>query len=335
VIRIVLIFIIIGSGNILLAQDIHFTQFDKSPLMLNPSLTGNFDGDWRYVVNQRSQWRSVSRSYNTIAISVENKQEQLLPNLYYGVNYINDVAGDGDYRTHELNVSATYNLYLSKDSSQRLTPSIQIGMNHKSIDFEAFKYDLQFNGFKYDENLPSNEAFLQERYSNFNLAFGLGFFKKFKKKGQVEAGFSIFNIVNKKETFMGNFTIKRDRRIAFHSKLIYPINFEWDVLPGLLYLNQGKYQELDLGANIRYVLKKNKGEFIAPYVGLWFRSKDAINIVAGMYYNNWIAGISYDVNISELSPASNIRGGLEFSFQYIVSIFKPENIQYRICPDYL
>ncbi|MCI5059058.1 MAG: hypothetical protein MRY83_23295, partial [Flavobacteriales bacterium] len=28
------------------AQDIHFSQFNNSPLSLNPAETGNFKGDW-------------------------------------------------------------------------------------------------------------------------------------------------------------------------------------------------------------------------------------------------------------------------------------------------
>ncbi len=323
------------SGQYLLGQDIHFTQFDKSPLMLNPSLAGNFDGDWRYTFNQRSQWRSVSRSYNTFGFSVENNQELLLPNLLYGVNYMNDVAGDGDYRTHELNFSNAYKVYTSTDSSSVLVPSVQVGINHKIIDFDAFKYDLQFNGYKYDENLPSNETFLNENYTNINLAFGLGYFKNFSNKSRLEIGGALFNVMQKTETFMGNFSIKRDRRLAFHGKFIYPTESDWDLMPGILFQTQGSYRELIFGGNFRKVNVQSNGEYIAPYAGLWFRNRDAINLVAGLYYNNWVGGISYDINISQLSPASNVRGGLEFSLQYIVNIFKPKNIQYRMCPDYL
>ena len=130
-----------------IGQDVHFTQFDKNPLMLNPGLTGNFEGDWRYSVNQRSQWRSVSRSFNTLALSAENKQGIILPNLYHGVNYMNDVAGDGDYRTHELNISNAYSIYLNEDSSQVLIPAVQFGINHKRRVLNGFKYYFNFYGF--------------------------------------------------------------------------------------------------------------------------------------------------------------------------------------------
>jgi len=321
--------------NFTFGQDIHFSQFDKSPLQLNPALTGNYNGDWRFSANQRSQWRSVSRSFNTVQFSVENSEERLMPNLYHGFNYMNDVAGDGNYRTHELNISNAYKLFLNQDSSKTLTAGIQIGINNKSIDFNAFKYDLQFNGYKYDKNLPNNENFIEDRYTNFNLGLGLFYVQKLKSKGIIETGASVFNLVSQNHSFFGNKSIIRDRRFVVHGRLTYPIKRDWDIMPGFLFQTQGVYRELNLGSNIRYIQNDKKGEYVAPYAGIWFRTKDAINLVAGLYYNNWIAGVSYDINISELSPASHVRGGLEFSFQYILKFFKPKQAQYRICPNYL
>jgi len=41
------------------AQDIHYSQFDRSPLNINPALTGLFKGDLRFIGNYRSQWNRV------------------------------------------------------------------------------------------------------------------------------------------------------------------------------------------------------------------------------------------------------------------------------------
>lgn len=325
----------IGSLYTGMGQDIHFSQFYRSPLMLNPALTGDYKGDWRFTGNQRSQWRAVSRAYNTFGFSVENNEGKIKPNLFYGLNYMNDVAGDGNYRTHELNVSVAQQFLFKSVTAQKITVGAQFGINHKAIDFNAFQYDLQFNGYKYDPNLPSNEIFSNQRYTNVNSSLGVFYARAFKSELKIETGVAAFNLIGQKQGFLGNPSIVRDRRFVVHANAVYPINFQWDLMPGLLFQTQGVYRELNLGANIRYVQLDKKGEYIAPYAGVWFRAKDAVNIVAGLYYNNWIAGISYDVNISALSPASNVRGGLELSFQYILDIFKPKNIQYRICPDFL
>lgn len=316
-------------------QDIHFSQFDKTPTNLNPALTGSFNGDWRFSANQRSQWRSVSRSFNTFGFGIENNEELLNENLFHGINYLNDVAGDGDYRTHDFNITNAYRLNLGLDSSKVLTIGGQIGVNHKAIDYNAFKYDVQFNGYKYDYTLPNNETFLNERYTNINIGLGVAYHQTINIKMSLETGFAVFNIVRQQQKLVGETGVIRDRRFSFHANIIHKIDREWYLMPGVLFQKQGVYHELVFGSNIKYVQKDKRSEYIAPYGGVWLRANDAINIVAGLYYNNWVMGISYDINVSELSPASNVRGGLEFSFQYILSIFKPKLSQYRTCPDYL
>jgi hypothetical protein len=61
------------------AQDIHFSQFDQSPFNINPALTGAFDGAFRFIGNQRSQWRSVTVPYRTTGLAVDARNPQGLP----------------------------------------------------------------------------------------------------------------------------------------------------------------------------------------------------------------------------------------------------------------
>jgi len=306
-----------------------------NPIYLNPALTGNFNGDWRFTGNQKSQWGSVSRPYNTFALSVENKEQILIPNLYFALNMYNDVAGDGNFRTNEFNFTTAYQYFVSSDSVHSVTAALQLGFNNKNINFSLLSFDNQFNGYKYDPSLPTNESFLIAKFTNFNLASGIVYKYQPENRKEIVAGLGFFNMTTPKQSFFGNTAILRDRRLVFHAKGIYKLNYEWDLQPGFFTQFQGKYKEIVFGSNVRYIYKDRKGEFIAPYAGLWFRNRDALNLIVGAYYNNWIAGISYDINVSKLVPASNVRGGLEFSVQYIMHVFKPKKIQHRICPDYI
>ncbi|MBD3638434.1 MAG: PorP/SprF family type IX secretion system membrane protein [Crocinitomicaceae bacterium] len=317
------------------AQDVHFSQFYMNPVYLNPALTGNHDCDYRFSANQRTQWKSVSRPYNTFALSAENKSGWILPNLYHAVNLFHDVAGDGDFRTLEFNISSAYQIYLDHDSVHSVTPGIQIGVNHRSIDFTALSWDNQYNGYYYDAGLGSGENFGVSRRTGFNAAVGAIYAWRPEYRKEIVAGVGWFNIPQMKQSFYGDDLIKRDMRFVIHAKGVWPLNFEWDLQPGIMTQFQGKYKEIIFGANARYLIIDKRGEFIAPYAGVWMRNKDAAYLTAGIYYNRWTAGISYDINFSKLVPASNLRGGLEFSVQYILCIFKPKQITHRICPDYL
>lgn len=317
------------------SQDIHFSQFYMNPVFLNPGLTGNFEGDWRFSANQRSQWRSVSRPYNTIAIAAENNEGLLLPNMAHGVNLFHDAAGDGNYRTIEFSISTAYKFYLDRDSIHSLTPGVQLGVNHRNINFSNFNFDSQFNGYYYDATLPTGESFEASRRTGLLANIGASYAYRPEYRKEIVAGIGWFNIPQNKQSFYGDDLIKRDRRVAIHAKATWKLNFEWDVQPGIFMQFQGKYKEIIAGGNARMILKDKRGEFFAPYAGVWWRNQDAAYLTAGAYYNNWIAGVSYDLNFSKLFPASKIRGGLEFSVQYILHLFKPKIITHRMCPDYL
>jgi len=329
----VLFLLVIGFR--VMSQDIHFSQFYMNPIFLNPALTGNFNGDLRFTGNQRTQWRSVSRPYNTIALSAETREGFILPDMYHAVNLFHDVSGDGNYRTIEFNLSSSYRLFIDNDSLHSITPGIQLGVNHRNIDFSKLMFDNQFNGYYYDPTLPNQENFGSANRTGLNFNLGLMYAYRPAYRKEVVAGIGWFNIPQMKQSLYGNDLIKRDRRVAVHIKANYDLNFQWDIQPGIFMQFQGTYKEIIFGTNARYVMKDKKGEYIAPYGGVWFRNRDAAYLVVGMYYNNWIAGVSYDFNVSKLLPASNVRGGLEFSVQYIIHLFKPKEISHRICPDYL
>ena len=62
------IFLVLGFFTIK-AQDIHFSLWDMSPLNLNPAMTGQFDGDYRFNGNHRNQWSSVTVPFTTYSLS--------------------------------------------------------------------------------------------------------------------------------------------------------------------------------------------------------------------------------------------------------------------------
>lgn len=100
-------------------------------------------------------------------------------------------------------------------------------------------------------------------------------------------------------------------------------------------MSQGTFKELIFGAAAKYILLDERGVYRALYFGGWYRNKDAGFVSVGMDYDSWNVGVSYDINISNLTPASNMKGGLEISVIYILRQFKPDRIKHRICPDYI
>ncbi|RFC53671.1 PorP/SprF family type IX secretion system membrane protein [Brumimicrobium aurantiacum] len=313
-------------------QDVHWSQFDHNPVFQNPANVGRFDGDYRFHANYKDQWRNVTVPFQTLSISAEAKQ------IYKGFNLggyiLNDVAGDGSFRTIEFQPSISYTYKLTADSTHLLRPGLQLGVNFRSINASAFTFDNQWNGYQFDGSLDTKETFQSQKKTNFSFGIGMAYEFQKSKRERIVTGIGLFNINRPNQSFLGE-EVKRDMRFNLFTQAEYAIGFDWDILPSIQLNLQGKYRELILGSQVRYILEDRLGEYKAVMAGLYMRSNDAFYISAGMEYQNYWGGISYDINTSDLTPASRSRGGLELSFRYILHSFKPKNIIHRVCPDFI
>jgi type IX secretion system PorP/SprF family membrane protein len=319
--------------NIGCAQDIHWSQFNQNPIFQNPANAGNFNGDFRFVGNFRDQWRSVSVPFNTISISADSRFAKS-NHIGYGLLLFHDVAGDGKFRTIELQGNLSYVFKLSADSLHCLRFGINFGFNHRQLNWDKFYFDNQFNGVQFDPGLPTNESFQTDRKTNVSVGSGLSytFFKNSRNYWVANA--ALFNINQPNQGFY-NQTIKRDIRYLLNFNGLYKIGLDLDVLPSINFTLQGKYRELCLGSSIKYTLVNRLGVYRAVYAGVWYRVLDANYFTVGVDYQNWFVGLSYDVNLSKLVPASNNRGGFEIAVRYILNKFKPKQTIHRACPDYI
>ncbi|MCO5269311.1 MAG: PorP/SprF family type IX secretion system membrane protein [Brumimicrobium sp.] len=314
------------------AQDIHWSQFDYNPVFQNPANVGRFNGDYRFFANYRDQWRSVTKAFSTISVSVEAK------NLYKGISvgafFFHDVEGDGKMRTIEFQPSVSYTLKLSADSTHLFRPGLQLGINNRSLDPTKFYYDNQWDGTKFDQNLPNNEVYQTRKRTNFTIGIGAAYEFQKSKRERINVGIGVFNLNRPNQGFFGQ-KMNREIRLNVFAQAEYKIGYDWDILPSLQMNFQGKYREFILGSQVRYILKDRLGEYMTVMGGLYYRAQDALYLLVGMEYQSWWAGVSYDINASSLVPASTARGGIELSVRYIFFNFKPKKIFHRACPDYI
>lgn len=333
--RLVTIALLTGLLQTGLAQDIHFSQFWASPMNINPSFTGQFDGDYRFIGNYRTQWKSVTVPYTTFGLSADAHNLLEMEDVGAGINFFYDQAGDSRFKTVHLNLAGSYTFHLDEDSLHHVAVGIQTGITNRNIDYSDLRFDNQYNGLFYDANLPHNEVFSRESRTYLNLNLGGTYFYTWDKRKMVSAGLGLYNLTKPQQSFFNNTDILLDMRMNFHLKGQYMITDEIDLLPGVLWSRQGKMQELLVGSSMRYILQDQPGAYRAVYAGLWMRNKDAGYLHLGMDYDDWNVGVSYDLNFSGLVPASNARGGLELSVIYIIRTWHPERVKHRVCPNFI
>lgn len=314
------------------SQDLHFSQFNHNPLFQNPGNTGRFNGDYRFNAVYRDQWRAVTVPYSTFLISADNAT--LVKNLGIGIMFIHDVVGDGKLRTINFMPSVSYKINLTKSGEHSLRPGIQLGLNYRELNANAFSFDEQYNGYYYDPNLPSQETFTQQKMANFDLSFGAVYEWYKSNRKNISGGVALYNLPRQNQGFFGQ-KVQRDMRISIHGRGQFKIALDWDIIPSFSLNFQGKYNEIVMGSEARYIMKEQRGEYRAIYFGVFYRNKDAAYLSVGMDYQNWFAGLSYDMNFSKLVPASRVRGGIEITLQYILKSFKPKKVNHRVCPVYI
>ncbi len=319
--------------NYTMAQDIHWSQFNDNPIFQNPANAGNFKGDYRLISNYRNQWRSVTVPFSTFNFSSDLKLNKY-QNIGVGLLFFHDGTGDGKFKTVEFQSNVSYKLNLTKDEKHVLRTGLNIGLNHRQINFNLLSFDNQYNGVNYDPTLPTNEVYSSQRNTNLSIGAGAIYEYKIDDIQKVSGGIGVYNINRPNQGFY-NEVVKRDIRTCITLKGIKKINYDLNLLPSIQINFQGKYKEIVVGSSAKYTLIDKPREYRAVYAGLWFRNRDAFYLTAGIDYQNWFAGLSYDINVSKLVPASNFRGGFEIAIRYIIFSFKPKKVVHRICPDYI
>lgn len=315
------------------AQDIHFSQFFNAPLALGPGVIGQFDGDYRASGIFRQQWRSVSVPYRTIGLGGDAKDFLGVQGLGAGAWLYNDRAGDSRLNQFHLSLGLSWTQRFGEDRAHSITGGAQAGFTSITLDSRALSFDNQFNGFTFDPALPTGERFDRDAMVHADLQGGLVYRYTPRKRELIQAGVGVFNLSRPAIGFLGEPGVPLDRRATFHVITQFPIHERFDLLPMAQYMTQGSFRELDLGGNLRYILLDRYGLVRAVQLGVHWRADDAGYLFAGIDYDDWTFGLSYDINTSDLVPASRNRGGIEFA---VVRIFKKRPavpVRFKACPD--
>lgn len=327
------------GGHWLQAQDIHFSQFYNSPLTLSPALTGVSAGDIRVGGVFRSQWNAADSPYRTILASADKKfYTGKHPDwwLSAGIMLFNDRAGDGNLATTSVNLSGSYTRAVTRDNF--LTIGAMAGFGQRQFDIAEYTFDNQWNGDVFDPTRATQETFNDT--NNSFPSFGLGFNWRGQKpkysqqnRSRVDLGAGAFHLNTPDQTFRSD---KSDLpvRLSMYVMPVFQLNKKFDVVGAGTFQKQGEYTEILGGAAVRYHLSTRKAKEFALQLGFSGRFNsigDALIPTAELHYRDLMVGLSWDVNISDFSTATNRNGGPELSVRYIIRKVHPLSA-FKACP---
>ena len=328
-----ILLLLLGCSVIVPAQDIHFSQFYNSPLNLNPALTGMFSGDQRFQLNYRNQWFSVPVPYTTISGAYDQKfYQRWLPNGLFGggliFNY--DQAGDAKLSWAQLGLNLAYTHQLADEVY--LSGGFLVQFGQRAFEPARLRFDDQYNGDIFDESIPSLEAFPSTSIAFLDLGAGLNIsIRDEDSRSIINGGFSFRHLNQPQVGFLEKSSVSLPMVINGYALATVEASRSMDVVVNAFGQFQGPYREMVAGAGVKYHVTEDKGKELALLVMVSYRSADALIAHFEVFYQNWHLGLSYDINISAFTAASNSNGGPEVSLRHIITKVKPPET-FKACP---
>lgn len=297
------------------AQDLHFSQYFNSPLLINPANTGfNPDYDFRVGGNYRNQWANVGNPYKTMSVWGDTKLfTNRFENGWVGIGgaLYKDVAGSASLSTTSAFASVAYHQMLGYNSL--LSGGFSLGYTSKRVDMSKLSFDNQWNGKFFDITIPSNEPFSYSQAGFLDLQMGLNYAYFASENMYFNAGISIMHINTPRESFFdpGISDSRINRRYTAFVNSSIKVQDLWILNPNLYVSKMGNAWETVLGFNANRDLSGDGAQQLI--LGLYYRHKDAVIPMVGYQVNDLRFTVNYDATISSLSSQNGTRGAYELS----------------------
>ena len=301
------------------AQDMHFSQYNNCPQLINPALTGQFETMLKATILHKRQWMNVGTGYVTSGVDAQYKLLSVNSDNFFGFGLLvlDDKAGIAQQKTLAVKGTAAYNMVASDDDL--ISAGFQMGFEQRSMNFNDLAWDSQFNGVAYDPNLDDRERFITNSRSFVDL--GAGFHWKHRKKRRFDLGYGIYH-ANQQITMVARGDDRMRVRQVYKASWIKRyehIDMKYDALVQ----RQGGANEVLIGVTTEYRIGEEskytnvKTASIAR-AGMYYRWKDAISPYIGFEYKRFASiSLGYDIRLAKMPFIDGRAGGPEISLTYL------------------
>lgn len=316
--------LIICSPLIVMAQvDPHFSQYYVYPQYLNPALTGVSDADFRATAIFRNQWTSFGKFTNK-GISADVTTDR---NVNFGMNVMNQSAGDGGYSLTNGYMSIAYTgIRFDYDGYQRLVLGLQGGFISRKFDPNKLRYGNQWLPYVgYSSAMNNGEIWDRTMSTVFDANAGVVYYDANpNKKVNIFAGMSVGHLTEPEDPFLFGDKQNLPMRYTLHGGAMIEINETASFVPNFIYMSQGYASEKMIGGYVEIGTDKP----VQVLAGAHIRFGDAVVSFAGISFANMMIGMSYDINTTDLSKTA----GRADSFEVSVTFSKRKENNYLKCP---
>jgi len=191
------------------------------------------------------------------------------------------------------------------------------------FDPTAARTDDQFVNGAYSASNVSSQFFTNTTKSYLDLSAGLVYSSSFGSDAHYYLGIAMFHVNSPNTSFFSTTSDQQLRsKFVFNAGLSTPINEHDQVISYVDYYMQGGNNQLFGGLMYESTLinypndNDDENDALKISAGAFYRWNDALIPSIKLQMHKLMVGISYDVNVSQLRTASQLRGGLEFTISF-------------------
>lgn len=317
------------------AQEVHFTQYNMTPVHVNPANTGGFYGSYRIGGIYRDQSLSATgggNQYRTPHLYIDATFPWGLRKkdwVGFGINGLQDKSGTIDYGKTAFQASAAYHLALGKASKSDLALGIQWGNVSYGVNSK--------NKAKFGNNSTQDIGKLQDKANYKDYTVGLAYTSSLTTKNHIlrlgiNAGHVNKPSISVFKSGTGTSTNnKLDMLLTANASVDYHYSEKIDIIPMIWFRSLSKPSEAIAQCMASYLFNIEKS--IRLNAGLGYRFGDALQFMVGANVGKIKAQIGYDYITSGQSAAQSPLGGVELAVTYIGTVNKKPNPKPKVfCP---
>ena len=243
-----------------------------------------------------------------------------------------------------------------RSKSHYLVVGVEGGVSQRSIDFLNLRWGSQHDGEGgFDPTAISGENFDRDNFLFADISAGLMWFTVFDEYSNFYIGGAFSHLNRANQSFTEDQDIPLYSKFTIHAGAELMGQSRIGLVPGMVAFFQGPSFELNAGTSLKFLMsgrKRSKNADSQSFqLGAWVRLANRVNGVTNTIvtpnpnpslppitttvtsedvsvwvdaiilstrfdYNDFGIGFSYDVNVSNLKPASNSNGAFEFSIIY-------------------
>ncbi len=332
ILLIVLAFFLVLESS---GQDIHFSNYNYSPLYLSPAKTGAFLGSYRLGANVRDQFSNfIQKPYQTLMAYSDMTIAFGLKDHHWigaGINVFADRAGDLTYKNTGAHLSLAYHYAIDPKYKTVISFGFQFGMTKRDINSDNYNSAETLKGNSADPDMGLIQNF---NPSVGDVNIGLALKRQLTKASYIDVGIAMNHLMQSEFSFTGS-SIQNPvaRRLNVYAEYKIQSTSKLALRPMIVYSRMFKFQNLFGQINAEY--KPNRKSDTIIKGGLGYRTGDAIQFLAGTVYKGLDIGIAFDLTISSAARFNNSNGGIEIGLKKIIKANrKPKRIPVLICPVY-